>query len=59
MPSSTQPKGQLGPGVDEAAVVEGDGREVVLVSPGVVVVVVYHGVVVNLGVVVDLGVVGS
>ena len=41
MPSSTQPKGQLGPEVDEAEVVEGDGRKVVVVvSQGYIVVVV-------------------
>ena len=41
MPSSTQPKGQLGPEVDDAEEVEGDGRKVVVVvSQGYVVVVV-------------------
>ena len=55
MPSSTQPKGQLGPEVDDAEVVEGDGRNVVVVvSQGCVVVVVvgYLVVVEYLGVVV-------
>ena len=52
MPSSTQPKGQLGPEVDVDEVVEGDGRKVVVVvSQGYVVVVVvgYLGVVVVVG----------